>query len=306
MIDIVIINYNTGELTCKCIESVCQNYGKTNIIVVDNCSTDNSVKMISKYYPEAKVIINSENLGYAKAVNIGVRLTKSEFVLVSNSDVEYLHNSIQIVENMMNYDPQIGVCGFNQQYPDGTAQRSYGRFPGYLLGLMDMTMISSISKRLNLISQQRENLIIYPEYADGAALILRRNLFDKLYGFDEDYFFYTEEADYCKRVWSYGYKVAINLNAKIIHHRGAGRSKSSFNEKAERLLVDTKLLFILKHGSEFEAKFFRFAQSSYFFIIYVIEYLISSIMNKPEIKDKSKEHLRIFKIWKKAKVDKKI
>ena len=306
MLEFVIINYKTGELTCKCIQSIYDNYGISEIVVVDNASNDESPDLIKSNFPEIKLIINPENYGYAKAVNIGVRATNSELVVVSNSDVEFLQDSLQITELMMTNDNTIGISGFNQQFPNGSPQRSYGYFPGYRLGILDLTLISSIFKHSTKIFNKfnlSENHIIYPEYADGAALMIRRKLFDKLNGFDEDFFFYTEEADYCKRVWKSGYKVAVNPLAKIIHIRGAGREKGAFNETAEKLLISTKLLFIQKHGTINEVKFFRFAQRSYFLNISVIEYMLSVIFFNRNLSEKSREHLRISKLWKKAEID---
>jgi GT2 family glycosyltransferase len=305
MLEFVIINYKTGELTCDCIKSIYDNYGISEIVVVDNASNDDSVDIIKTNFPEIKIILNPENYGYAKAVNIGVRATKGELVVVSNSDVEFLQNSIQITEKMMIDDDSIGICGFNQQFPDGNPQRSYGYYPGYRLGILDMTLASSILDQFSILSKrfnfQKKN--IYPGYADGAALMIRRSLFDKLNGFDEEFFFYTEEADYCKRVWDAGSKVAVNSNARIIHIRGAGREKGDFNENAEKLLISTKLLFIQKHGTNNEVKFFRFAQRSYFLTISVIEYLLSVIFFNQNLREKSREHLRISKLWKKAEID---
>lgn len=305
MLEFVIINYKTGELTCDCIKSIYDNYGVSEIVVVDNASNDNSVDLIKTSFPEVNIIINPENYGYAKAVNIGVRATKSELVVVSNSDVEFLSNSLKITEKMMIDDVNIGICGFSQQFPDGSQQRSYGNFPGYKLGFFDMTLISTFQKYAGkiFVKFKKSSRIIYPEYTDGAALMINRSLFNKLDGFDEDYFFYTEEADFCKRVWNSGYKVALNPLAKIIHIRGAGRAKTNFNETAEKLLISTKLLFIKKHGTITEVKFFRFAERTYFLIIYVIEFLLSVISLNHNLKSKSREHLRISKLWKNAEID---
>lgn len=303
MIEFVIINYNTYQLTCKCIESIYRHYGTANVVVVDNASTDDSVSQINIHYPESKVIVNSENFGYAKAVNIGVRATKSELVIVCNSDVEFLGNSVQITEDMMANDTTIGISGFNQLYPDLRPQRSYGLFPGYRLGLMDMFLLSSIWDKLSILIKKYnlfQSKIIFPQYVDGASLMIRRSVFDSLNGFDEDYFFYTEEADYCKRVWQNNKKVAINLRSKIIHIRGAGRKKDDFNEKAENLLISTKLLFLRKHGTIRELNFFKFSQRTYFLNISVIEYLLSVILFNDNIRYKSKEHLRLYKLWKSA------
>lgn len=306
MIDFVIINYNTFELTRKCIESIYNHYGKANIIVVDNASIDDSVNQFHLKFPEIITIANSENYGYAKAVNIGVRASKSEYVIVCNSDVEFLENSVQISEDMMTKDSSIGIAGFNQFFPDLSPQRSHGFFPGLMLGFMDMFLLTTILGKLSIFLRKQnlfQSRIIYPQYSDGASLMIRRSLFDLLDGFDEQYFFFTEEADYCKRVWQNNYKVAINRASRIIHIRGAGRQKSDFNEKAEKLLISTKLLFLKKHSTPTEAKIFKFTQRTYFSTISVIEYILSKLLFNENMRQKSKEHTRISKLWQRAEID---
>jgi len=208
MVEFVIINYNTGELTCQCIESIFDTYSRNALInIVDNASADDSVKYISDRYPQLAIIRNEQNYGYAKAVNIGVRTTSSELVLVSNSDVTFHPNSINIAAQMLKDDAGIGVSGIFQYFPDGRPQRSYGSFPGYKLGLMDMLLLTNIQEQLSgLVRKIRvnSNKIKEVEYADGAALMIRREIFDKLNGFDENFFFYTEETDFCKRVKNLG------------------------------------------------------------------------------------------------------
>ncbi len=305
MIDFVIINYKTPELTCKCIKTIYDTYGNSRIIVVDNASGDLSAQIIHENYPEVEIIVNSENKGYAAAVNIGVNIAMSDLVLVSNSDVEFYEGSIKKAEELMMSNKRIAVCGFNQLYPDGAFQRSFGLAPGYKLALMDLLLLSSINKIINekfhKIGRQNEK-VVYPDYADGAALLLKRDVFRQLGGFDEDYFFYTEEADYCARIRKVGYLTAVNNRAIIMHIRGAGRKKGSFDERAEKLLISTKLLFIIKHGSIFEAKFFKFSQYTYFLTISVFEIVLSFLTKNDNLKEKSIEHKRLSYLWRKAEI----
>lgn len=306
MLDFVIINYNTAELTCKCIKSIYDSYGKAEIVVVDNASKDNSVQVISSRYPEVKIIANSINVGYAKAVNIGFKETNCELSVICNSDVEFLKDSIQITEKMMNDDKSIGIAGFNQFYPDLSPQRSYGFYPGYKQGILDMLLLTSLTaiiKKLITKLKFNKNIIIYPEYADGASLMIRSSLFKDLNGFDEDFFFFTEETDYCRRVWKSGFKVALNLNSKIIHHRGASRINNSFNVESEKYLISTKLIFIKKHSNPFEVKFFKFTQIIYFKTISFLEAVLSIVLSDNNLKKKCKNHLEISKLWKDAKTD---
>lgn len=307
MIDFVIINYNTGELTCRCIESIFDTYSRNALInIVDNASADDSVKYISDRYPQLLIIRNEQNYGYAKAVNIGVRTTSSELVLVSNSDVTFHPNSINIAVQILNDDAGIGVSGFFQYFPDGRHQRSHGSFPGYKLGLMDMLLLTNINEQLGGLARKlrlNSDKIKEVEYADGAALMIRREVFDRLNGFDENFFFYTEEADFCKRVKNLGFKVVLNPKAVITHIRGAASGSQKYNERVELMLIRTKIQYILKYGSRIEAGFFIFAESFHFLMISVIERILSFLKLNNRLKYKSGIYYQIFKLWLRTKID---
>lgn len=268
MLEFVIINYNTPELTCKCIKSIYDTYSSdSRIIVVDNASSDNSPQKIAVIYPEVKIIVNSQNFGYAKAVNIGVFNTDSEFVIVSNSDIEYHEGSLRILENMMIDNPNIGIGGFYQFFPDGNPQRSFGYRPGYKNAIYEATLYLRLIEKLHyLIRKLRLNRTdpFEVEYIDGASLLVRKSVFNKLNGFDEDYFFYSEETDYCKRVSDLGYGVVINPQATITHLRGGSSGSSTVSAKSLRLLFDSKDLYLRKHGSNFEIIFSKYSTILFF------------------------------------------
>ena len=307
MVDFVIINYNTGELTCQCIESIFDTYSRSALInIVDNASADDSVKYISDRYPQLTIIRNEQNYGYAKAVNIGVRTTSSKLVLVSNSDVTFHPDSINIAAQMLKDDAGIGVSGFFQYFPDGRPQRSHGSFPGYKLGLMDMLLLTNIQEQLSGLERKlrlNSNKIKEVEYADGAALMIRREVFDRLNGFDENFFFYTEEADFCKRVKEFGYRVVLNSKAVITHIRGAASGTQKFNERVELMLIRTKIQYILKHGSRIEAGFFKYAESFHFLMISIIERVFSFLKFKNRLKYNNGIYYQIYKLWLRTKID---
>jgi GT2 family glycosyltransferase len=297
MIQFVIINYNTGNLTCDCIESIYRTYNNNaKIIVVDNASNDNSVDLIKSKYPDVLIIQNEINYGYAKAVNIGMKSTTSELVIVCNSDVVFHEGSINITEEILIKNSDIGVSGFQQFYPDGSIQRSYGMLPGWKLGLFDMLLISTFIKRfINNSPSKKEYIEV--EYADGAALLIRKSIFDLICGFDEHYFFYTEEADYCKMVSDLAYKVVIIPNAHITHIRGASSGNSDFNVSSERMLIKTKIQYLDKHKSKLETKFFIFSQFVYFYLIFILSKCLSIVMKNKFPKSIISKYYQISKLW---------
>lgn len=301
MIDFVIINYKTGDLTCSCIKSIFDTYSaEAKIVVVDNASPDNSVQTICKNFPDVKIIKNEQNKGYSYAVNVGVRATNSELVIVSNADVEFHPKSLHIAVEAILDDENIAVSGFYEFYPGGKPQRSFGDFPGFKLALMDIFFITGIRDDLHIISRKnkRNSTKIHKvEYADGACLLIRRNIFEMLSGFDEDFFFYCEETDFCRRVWDSGYKVVVNPMATITHYRGASSTQDYVAVQKEKLLAETKIKFILKHGSKFETAFFKFSQCSHYLTLSFREFLVSILSLKKRYMHKSKIQFQLFRLW---------
>ncbi len=306
MIDFVIINYNTPELTCKCIETIFYTYNQdSNIIVVDNNSSDNSLEYIKEKFPQVNLIANNSNLGYAKAVNIGVNSTNSSYVLVTNSDVEFHKNSIYLIEKMLIENNNIGVAGFLQFYPNKSPQRSYGYYPSFKLAIFELFFLISFIEKFNLWKRkfeyfQSKNFSV--DYIDGAALLIRKDLFHKLNGFDEDYFFYSEEADFCYRVSKNGYKNTINPKATITHIRGGSNSENNnFNLKSILMNENANFIFLKKNCNRFIQSFFIFSRKFRFSLLNKIAIFISYFKNNNE-KDfwqkKSRNYSEISFFWK--------
>jgi GT2 family glycosyltransferase len=312
MIDFVIINYNTPELTCKCISTIFDTYSQdARIIIVDNASVDNSIIFINGKYPQVKIIANVQNYGYSKAVNIGVAAANSELVIVSNSDVEYHKNSINILEELMIEDTSIGVAGFFQFYPDGSPQRSYGYLPGFKLAIYEMFLINSIIERIHFWKRKYNILIpktLDADYIDGASLMIRKSLFDKLNGFDEDYFFYTEEADYCYRVNKAGFRNVIKPKATITHIRGASSSSNNtYNIKSALTNQKSNMLYLKKNCSKFEASFFKFARITHFTILNKIALILTVILSgskQNHFKIMSNIYQEISNLWRNTQIEK--
>jgi len=244
--ELIIISYNTSELTQKCISSAYEMGGidELKICVVDNCSTDSTVDDILSNFPEVRLIRNNENLGYAKACNIGALSSESEFIILSNSDIEYKHKSIRIlIESLA--DPKIAIAGPQQFFANGHYQRSAGFAPGIIQALFDLG-IDKIYRNLAWNMKQSPQ---YPNgYIDGGVIALRKAIYEELGGMDEDFFFYSEEADLSYRAWQKGYRNGTIREAEVIHYRG-GSSENVPNEKAIDMLIKSKKLFMEKHRS---------------------------------------------------------
>ncbi len=248
--DIIIITRNGWEITRSCIESLLLSVTDFDlkITVVDNNSNDCTQENIRKLFPEIQLICNPDNFGYAKAVNIGVNSTASSFIIIANNDLVFYPDTIRKLLSYIATDEKIGCAGPQQLFRDGKIQRSYGDLPGIHGTLKEIFFISLINKIIRKLSTDSRKPRLVP-YLDGACLAIRRDAFNLLGGFDEDYFFYTEEADYCKRLTDNNFKVMFCPDSELIHLRGGGSGESRFNDTNAYQLVSTKVLFCKKHHS---------------------------------------------------------
>ena len=250
-IDVIIITYNSKPFISACIDSLLSSHNVcSRITVVDNASTDGTVELIEEKYPSVKVLGSTENMGYAWAVNKGVASADGDFFLVANADVVFHSDTIcQLVEYLMTHR-DVGVVGPQQVFPDGKWQRSYGNVPGIGDSVRNLVGITSFHNWVRRSAWPRR-IDRYPKevgYIDGAAMAIRKKAYRFAGGFDENFFFYGEEADFCFRLRKSGWRVVFLPSALLTHIRGgSSRRADAKTEKYLRLHVNSKLILFEKH-----------------------------------------------------------
>lgn len=279
--DVIIINYNTRQLTCDCIESLLKNdISSSNIIVVDNNSSDDSVAYISEHYKGVKVICNDRNFGYAKAINIGVSNSNANHYIISNSDIIYPSGSIRKLISSFNELRNPGVVAPQFINSDGSYQDSFSYFPSFKLGLLEMTYGIKLIHKLHNNQFQKQSGNMKPlivDYPVGAVMLFSKILFDELDGFDESYFFYTEETDFCKRASDMGYINYVVRGVKVKHLVGGTRESINLNHIP--LLVYTKRLYMIKHLSKIESSFYQTTQIVKFIMNFIFSFTLGTILS---------------------------
>ncbi len=308
MIDFVIINYNTPELTAECIQSIYDTYSpESRVVIVDNASSDNSVDYLTNRFDNVKIIVNETNLGYAKAVNIGVNNTNSEYAMVSNSDILFLENSIYKSEKYLQSNSICGICGFFQYTKNLHPLRSYGYLPGWKLAFLELFLVDKIFEKVHLLLRKLNIWYNEPfdvDYIEGAALLIRRSVFNEVGGFDEDYFFYSEEADFCLKTSRLGYGVTILPFAGVIHYKGASTKNEDKLEAAALMNEKSHVIFIRKNGSISELRFQRFSRITKMYIMLFIISIFEIINNKKSSKYMTQKRIfkAIIKFWRELKI----
>ena len=251
-VDVIIITYNSEPFVRACIESACASTdAKVRTIVVDNNSTDGTVEIIRKEYPSVRLIRNNENKGYARAVNIGVNNSTSDFFIIVNADTVFHANTAAGAVEYLTSHQDVGIVGVQEVFPNGSWQRSYGVVPGIWESIRNLTGITSFhswQRRLRWPGKVDKN----PKcvgFVNGAFMAIKKAAFESVNGFDEEFFFYGEESDFCLRLKRSGWKVVFLPNVEIVHARGGSYTETEVASGTySRLLSQSKILIARKRG----------------------------------------------------------
>ncbi len=241
MIDlsIIIINRNTRQMLLDCIASLYQTVRNANfeIFVVDNASSDGSVEAIQQAFPSVAVIANRTNEGFARANNRALRLMQGRYAVLLNSDTLMKDEALEKLLTFMDSRPDAGMCGPQLLNVDGSDQTSYGNFPTVLGEFSSKTLIRILAPRMyrNLYkpahTEQDEPLPV--DFIIGACMVARREAIVRVGMLDEDYFFFYEEIDWCRRMGNAGWLVYHVPDAEIYHFGGGSTREVSLRARAE-------------------------------------------------------------------------
>lgn len=222
---IVIVNYCSGLLTKACIQSIRRSNPPEpyEIIVVDNASKDDSREILSNDLEGVKVKFLDKNLGFAKGVNIGVKESSGEYIIILNPDIIVLKDGINSLLNFMAQNPKCGLSSGQLINPNGTIQESAFRFYRPTTILYRRTFLGKLPwarKHLDEIFM-RESDFESERKVDwilGACMCVRKSALEKVGLMDERFFLYFEDMDWCRRFWEAGFEVWYVPSAKFAHY----------------------------------------------------------------------------------------
>jgi GT2 family glycosyltransferase len=225
---VIIVNWNGKELLQKCLRSLFANTMRSEckVIVVDNASADGSVEMVRDNFPQAESIINSENTGFSKANNQGIRLALengARQILLLNNDVEITDVKwLGKFSDVLKSNPKIGIVGCKLLYPDGTIQHAGG-----VINLRVPYHRGECTKDTGQYDK-----VEFVDYVTGAALLIKSDIIRKIGLLDEGFSpLYYEDTDWCVRARLYGYKVAYTPKPTLIHYCGTSSNKLGRRKK---------------------------------------------------------------------------
>ncbi len=257
MIDlsIIIVNYNVKEFLLNLLDSIkhASKNISTEIIVVDNNSDDDSIQLLKNKFPSVITIENKINVGFGIANNQALEICKGKYILLINPDTLVREDTFEKMINYLSKNKDIGLAGCKVLNPDGSLQLACRRsFPKPWVSFTKVTGLSSLFPKSKLFAKYNltyldENKSYEVDAVSGSFMMLTRETYEKVGGFDTDFFMYGEDLDLCYRVQKNGYKVFYVNETEIIHYKGESTKRSKIDET--KIFYDAMHLFVKKHFS---------------------------------------------------------
>lgn len=277
-VSVIIVNYNTKEMTRNCIESIFKHTKNVSfeIILVDNASTDGS-KEYFKQDKRIKYIYSFENLGFGRANNLGYEQATGKYLFLLNSDTILLNSAIDLFYNMAECETNksIGCWGTMLYDSNYNVTGSYGRFLSLWRDLFVQFLILPLSiltrKSLSFFYKEynykTSNNIV--DFISGADLFVKKSVADKFGLFDPKYFLYCEETDMQKRYSTNNVYSKIIESPKIIHFQG-GSQQNKRNSKSDLIKLKSKMYYFRKWNNKLAVLAYLIILSPIRFIVFIL------------------------------------
>lgn len=233
-VSVIVVTYNNEQTIEGCSRPIlAQPFDfSIEVIVVDNASSDGTVALINREFPEVRLIQNKENIGLAKAINRGIKASRGMYVLMLNPDTVVRKNALKKLVKFADSDPRIGIVGPRLLFPDGSVQKEAQRFPTLWPMIFWLFRLHRIPPFFDLPplrgfllrnfdyekTQEAEHLM-------GAALLIRQEVFRQIGLLDENFWLWFEETDLEKRAKDAGWRVVYYPEAEVVHLVGESTRK---------------------------------------------------------------------------------
>jgi len=245
----IVVSWNVSAALNRCLASLQNSVDiHLDITVVDNASSDGSAELVRKNFPNVRLIANPTNRGFAAAVNQGMNGSIGDVVLI-NPDVVVQPDTLQKLRTALDRNPSAGIAGPRIVFPDGTHQASVRRFPtlrDLVVTLMKLPnflpqLVGRYTARdLNIDAEQRVDQVM------GACFYIRRPALEAVGAFDEGFYIWFEEVDFCRRAEDRGWSTLYAPSAQVVHEKAASFAQLMPITK-QRILVGSMAHYADKH-----------------------------------------------------------
>ncbi len=226
---------------------------KAEVIVVDNGSIDGTPEMIRSEFPNVILIAEQKNHGFAKGNNIAAARARGTYLLILNPDTRVLEGAIDAMLRVLELHPDVGVVGPHLTNPNGSHQDSVRRFPTVFSHALVLLKLSHILSHTAVLQRYYATDVDYAREQEvdqvmGAAMMMRRSVFEELHGFDEEYWIWMEEVDLQKRLQNMGLKIYYTPTATLVHYGARSFTQTSLLSRAWRF-ANSSAYYFRKHHS---------------------------------------------------------
>lgn len=261
-ISIIIVNYNVRDFlehALVSIEKALQGRLRDGrlitgeIFVVDNASDDGSIELVRKKFPHVQLIVNEENLGFARANNIALAKARGRYILLINPDTVVQEDTLTTMIDFFEERPNVGAAGCKILNPDGSLQLACRRsFPSPWVSFAKTMGLSSLFPKSKLFGRYNLTYLDPDEIHEvdalsGSFMMVRREVYEQVGGLDENFFMYGEDLDWCYRIQKAGWKIFYVPLTQIIHYKGESAKRSDFDDV--KTFYQAMHLFVEKHLS---------------------------------------------------------
>ncbi|MBS1518181.1 MAG: glycosyltransferase family 2 protein [Bacteroidetes bacterium] len=269
VLSVIIVTWNSGDEITRCIDSIKENFPESGleIIVIDNNSSDNTLEFLkgteSRDSNCLHLIVNKENIGYTKACNQGIEISKGDYILLLNPDTEILDGALEKLISELNSSGKTGAAAPKLLNDDGSIQKSCRTFPGYSDMFFELTLLSRIFPESRTFSRWKMNYFDHDSRREvdqpmAAALMVKRKVMETAGGFDERFIMFFNDVDLCRKIHDSGFKIIFCPEAVIRHSKGVSIYKDrermiriwnkDCSEYFRKYHGNTMLLNLLKAG----------------------------------------------------------
>lgn len=241
----VVVSYEVRDLLRDCLVSVS---GADEVIVVDNGSRDGSCDMVRREFPEVRLLERPDNPGFSTAINLAVSHARGDALFLFNPDCVLGDGQLQGLKQRLQRYPEVSAFGFRQVDERGAFQLAHGGPPRLSYELARNLAQRAIDRGWRWPGRVIDRAYSRPTpvaWIAGSSILVRREAFDAVGGFDETFFLYFEDIDFCLRLQADGYKVVYDPTLTVTHRRGESASKNAV--AAERGYRESQLYFWRKH-----------------------------------------------------------
>jgi len=245
-LSVCIVSYNCRDLLARCLRSIQEHSGalSVEVIVVDNASSDGTAAMLAEEFPEVRLIASEENLGFARGTNRAMGEASGDVLMMLNPDTEVQPGALERLVGFLRKRREAGVAGPRIAGPDGRLQHTCHPFPSIWLTVVAQLGLHRLLPRSRTFGEYDMTWWTHDEprrvaWLSGACLAVRREVWERVGPLDEGYFMYSEDVDWCYRLFLAGYERWYLPGARIVHHEAGSWGSAS----VERIIASHRANF---------------------------------------------------------------